>query len=157
EPRQHEVEDHEVGLQLSRAREPRRSIIGDGDRVALDLEIVAKSERQVGVVFDDQYARHRESVSGSGGFFAAIESSASAGADRVPGPAGRPRLSPHESSPASRLPGPDWGSSTTTRAPHAGASPTHARPPCSDTNSATTASPIPLPATAELTAQSRRW
>ena len=54
--REHEVEDDELRLPIERAGESRGAVARDRDLVALDLEVVAEAEREIGVVLHDQDA-----------------------------------------------------------------------------------------------------
>ena len=58
-PRQHQVEQDEIGIPPPRTLEPHQAVLRDVHLVALDLEVVAEPEGQVGIVFDDeQLGRH---------------------------------------------------------------------------------------------------
>src|SRR6266511_833395 len=56
QPREHQVEDHEIGLARPRAGEPLGAVARDLHVVALDLEVVAQPVGEIGIVFDDQDA-----------------------------------------------------------------------------------------------------
>ena len=56
--RQHQVEDDEIGTRGARAGEAGRAVGGHVHVVALDLQVVAQTERQVVVVLDDEDAGH---------------------------------------------------------------------------------------------------
>src|SRR6202162_2955033 len=58
ETREHQVEDDEVGPGPARALEPRRAVARDLHLVALDLEVVAQAEGEIGVVLDEKNAAH---------------------------------------------------------------------------------------------------
>jgi hypothetical protein len=57
EARQHQIQNHQIGVALPRALETTRTAFGDIDLVALDLEVVPQAEGEVGVVLDDEDSR----------------------------------------------------------------------------------------------------
>src|SRR5881392_321995 len=134
QPRQHQIENHQVGPCVTRAGEPLGAVLHDDDLVALDLEVVAQPEGEVGVVFDDEDPGHAV---------------APASARTVPAPDAAWASGTSGSSITNRLPA---------RSPRcdAGASSTQVRPPCSATSSRTTDRPMPVPATAEPRSRSSR-
>src|SRR5205823_6878061 len=117
---QHQIENHQVGPCVTRAGEPLGAVLHDDDLVALDLEVVAQPEGEVGVVFDDEDPGHAV---------------APASARTVPAPDAAWASGTSGSSITNRLPA---------RSPRcdAGASSTHVRPPCSATSSRTTDRPM---------------
>src|SRR5204862_1471743 len=122
EPREHEIEDHEVRLPRARVGEPALAVLSDAHVVTLVAQIVGEPLGERRVVLDDEDAPHHR-CTGAG--------SASATGAAI----GEAGFSSHA------------GSVTTNRAPRPpGASSTHARPPCCATTSWTTERPTPLPA-----------
>src|SRR5690606_26074215 len=61
-----EVEDDEVRLPLEDALHAARAVLGHADVVALDLEVVAQAEGEVGIVLDDQDAALHAACPSSG-------------------------------------------------------------------------------------------
>src|SRR5262245_52967548 len=132
-PRQHEVEDDEVGSRRAGAHQALGAVVGNLDLVALDFEVVAETVGEIAVVFDHQDALHESarSVAGSG---------LGTGPDVDDGAVGAGAA----------------GSSSTNRAPPPGALSTQTRPRCSVASSRTTDRPMPVPATAEPRSRSSR-
>ena len=58
--RKHEIEHHEIGAPRARALESGLAVLGDLHFVAFDLETRAQSVGEIGIVFDDENARHGE-------------------------------------------------------------------------------------------------
>src|SRR5439155_25159605 len=58
EARKHQVENDEIGRRVAGTGEPLRAVLDDEYLVALNLEVVAEAEREIGVVFHDENARH---------------------------------------------------------------------------------------------------
>src|SRR5439155_7202884 len=128
--RQHQIENDQVGSGVTGACQPLGPVLDHHDVVALDLEVVAQTVREIGIVLDHEDARH-----------------AVAPASACRGPAPRAAWTSGSS-----------GSSITKRPPppDVGASSAQARPPCRATSSRTTDRPMPVPATAEPRSRSSR-
>src|SRR4029450_928731 len=60
EPREHQIEDHQVGLPRARTSDATGPISRDVDLVAFDLEVIAQPVREIRIVFDYENTRgHR--------------------------------------------------------------------------------------------------
>src|SRR5712691_8868670 len=132
--RQHQIENDQVGPGVPGACQPLGPVLDDQDLVALDLEVVAQTEREIGVVLHHEDPCH---------------ALAPASTRTEPAPAAAWACGTSGSSITNRLPA---------RPPRsaAGASSAQTRPPCSATSSRTTDRPMPVPATAEPRSRSSR-
>src|SRR5215472_9353894 len=58
--RQHEVENHQIGIDPGKSFQPGSSVFRRLDLVAFDLQIVSQAEGEIAIVLNHQDAIHRE-------------------------------------------------------------------------------------------------